>query len=129
MDLEKYLDQKVRVKFSGGCVRARARRARSPARCAEGRAALAFVYTPTLPSDRREFVGVLKGFDQLVNLVLDDAIEYVRDPADAATVTETTRYVGLVVARGPVVTIVGPEDGFKAIDNPFVGGDEDEAAA
>ena len=44
MDLEKYMNQKIRVKFSGG----------------------------------REFVGTLKGFDQLVNIVLDDAIEYMR---------------------------------------------------
>lgn len=29
-------------------------------------------------SGGREFVGLLKGFDQLVNIVLDDAIEYMR---------------------------------------------------
>jgi hypothetical protein len=39
------------------------------------------------------------------------------DPADPLTVTETTRYVGLVVARGPVVTVIGPEDGFTEIEN------------
>ena len=70
-------------------------------------------------------MGTLKGFDQLVNLVLDDAVEYLRDPADAQTTTETTRYVGLVVARGPVVTIVGPEEGFKEIANPVVGDEEE----
>lgn len=44
IDIEKFLNQKIRVKFQGG----------------------------------REFVGTLKGFDGLVNLVLDDAIEYMR---------------------------------------------------
>lgn len=28
----------------------------------------------------REVHGVLKGYDQLLNLVLDDSIEYLRDP-------------------------------------------------
>ena len=44
IDIEKFVDQRIRVKFQGG----------------------------------REFVGTLKGFDGLVNLVLDDAIEYMR---------------------------------------------------
>lgn len=28
----------------------------------------------------REVHGVLKGYDQLLNLVLDDSVEYLRDP-------------------------------------------------
>ena len=166
IDLEKYLNAKIRVKFAGG----------------------------------REFVGTLKGFDQLVNIVLDDAVEFMRgasetasapapapplrtqrdaaqrgalrrgaarfgvdvaqraetagyagiasrlctrggasrltprwrpppfsaaDPADPLTVTETTRYVGLVVARGTAVTIIGPEEGMREIANPFEGEEEE----
>lgn len=44
LDLRKYLDKAIRVKFSGG----------------------------------REASGILKGFDQLLNLVLDNTIEYLR---------------------------------------------------
>jgi len=44
LDLEKYIDKRLRIKFAGG----------------------------------REVVGVLKGFDQLVNIVLDDTVEYLR---------------------------------------------------
>ena len=46
------------------------------------------------------------------------------DPADPQTVTDTTRYVGLVVARGTAVTIIGPEEGMHEIPNPFL---EEEA--
>lgn len=44
LDLQKYLDQGVRVKLQGG----------------------------------REVRGVLKGFDPLVNVVLDECIEFIR---------------------------------------------------
>lgn len=44
LDLQKYLDQGVRVKLQGG----------------------------------REVHGVLKGFDPLVNVVLDECIEFIR---------------------------------------------------
>jgi len=84
MDLEKYLDKRIRVTLSGG----------------------------------RTIVGKLMGFDGLVNLVLDDSIELLRDPSDATILTEVTRYVGLVVARGPVVTVVAPEEGLREIENP-----------
>lgn len=47
LDLSKYLDKAIRVKFSGG----------------------------------REASGILKGFDQLLNLVLDNTIEYLRGMA------------------------------------------------
>ncbi|KAI5475716.1 U6 snRNA-associated Sm-like protein LSm7 [Pseudohyphozyma bogoriensis] len=46
LDLSKYLDQRVRVKFTGG----------------------------------REVTGTLKGYDQLLNLVMDDIEELVRGP-------------------------------------------------
>ena len=74
----------------------------------------------------REVVGVLKSFDGLQNIVLDEAIEYLRDPSDSNTVTEATRYLGLLVVRGTATTILGPEDGLKSIANPFLD-DEQEA--
>lgn len=86
LDLAKYLDKTIRVKFSGG----------------------------------REAAGVLKGYDPLLNLVLDDTTEYLRDPDDPYKLTEDTRTLGLVVCRGTSVVLICPADGMEAIANPFV---------
>lgn len=86
LDLSKYLDKKIRVKFHGG----------------------------------RESTGVLKGFDQLLNLVLDGCTEYMRDPDDPFKLTEDSRELGLVVCRGTAVVLICPMDGMEAIPNPFV---------
>ena len=74
----------------------------------------------------REVVGLLRSFDGLLNIVLEETVEYLRDAADANTVTEATRYLGQVVLRGTAITVLGPEDGLKAIANPF-GEEEGEA--
>jgi U6 snRNA-associated Sm-like protein LSm7 len=92
VDLAKYTDQRVRVKFQGG----------------------------------REVDGVLKGFDKLDNLVLDDCIEYLRDPNDPFKTTDQTRRLGLVVCRGTHVSLISPSDGMEEIANPFE--DEGEEA-
>uniref|UniRef100_A0A803JUG0 U6 snRNA-associated Sm-like protein LSm7 n=2 Tax=Xenopus tropicalis TaxID=8364 RepID=A0A803JUG0_XENTR len=86
LDLSKYIDKAIRVKFQGG----------------------------------REASGVLKGFDPLLNLVLDGTIEYMRDPDDQYKLTEDTRQLGLVVCRGTSVVLICPQDGMEAIPNPFV---------
>lgn len=84
IDLSKFVDKLVRVKFQGG----------------------------------REATGKLKGYDHLLNLVLDNTTEYLRDSEDR--VTETKRHLGLVVCRGPAVTIVCPQGGHEPIQNPFL---------
>ncbi|ESN98697.1 hypothetical protein HELRODRAFT_67237, partial [Helobdella robusta] len=86
LDLTKYLDKSIRVKFAGG----------------------------------REASGILKGFDPLLNLVLDGTTEYLRDPDDTFKLTEDTRQLGLVVCRGTSVVLVCPIDGMEAIPNPFM---------
>jgi hypothetical protein len=48
--------------------------------------------------------GILKGYDALLNLVLDNAIEFLRDPEDPTKMTEDTRSLGLIVARGTAIT-------------------------
>lgn len=63
----------------------------------------------------REASGKLKGFDHLLNLVLDDATEYVKDKDEL-----TERKLGLVVCRGPAITVVCPQDGHEPISNPFI---------
>ncbi|VIO87591.1 U6 snRNA-associated Sm-like protein LSm7, putative [Brugia malayi] len=34
--------------------------------------------------------------------------------------TEETRQLGLIVARGTAITVVAPNDGIEQIANPFV---------
>ncbi|RDH16881.1 U6 snRNA-associated Sm-like protein LSm7, partial [Aspergillus niger ATCC 13496] len=81
LDLNKYMDKEVRVKFNGG----------------------------------REVIGTLKGYDQLMNLVLDDVKESMRDDEG----NENTRSLGLVVARGTIIVLISPADGSEEIANPF----------
>ncbi|KAF1809480.1 LSM-domain-containing protein [Eremomyces bilateralis CBS 781.70] len=69
----------------------------------------------------REVIGLLKGFDQLMNLVLDEVKETVRDEEG----NESTRPLGLVVARGTLLTAISPLDGSQEIQNPFLNAEEE----
>lgn len=82
LDLSKYMDKEITVKFNGG----------------------------------REVVGTLKGYDQLMNLVLDDVKEVMRDDEG----NESSRPLGLIVARGTLLVLISPVDGSEEIANPFV---------
>ncbi|PPQ77881.1 hypothetical protein CVT25_015368 [Psilocybe cyanescens] len=84
LDLSKYVDERIRVKFTGG----------------------------------REVTGVLKGYDQLLNLVLDDVTEEVQLPEPH------TRTLGLTVLRGPTITVLNPVDGSEEIANPFLAAEQ-----
>lgn len=64
----------------------------------------------------REVVGTLKGYDQLMNLVLDDVKEVMRDDEG----NESSRPLGLIVARGTLLVLISPVDGSEEIANPFV---------
>ncbi|KAL3468149.1 hypothetical protein BJX64DRAFT_246944 [Aspergillus heterothallicus] len=86
LDLSKYMDKEVKVKFNGG----------------------------------REVSGILKGYDQLMNLVLDDVKESMRDDEG----NENTRSLGLIVARGTLIVLISPADGSEQIANPFVQAEE-----
>ena len=72
----------------------------------------------------REVTGVLKGYDTMVNLVLDDCVETLRDPADPYKLTDETRSLGLLVARGPSVMLVMPVEGRSETDNPWLAQEE-----
>lgn len=69
-------------------------------------------------------MGVLKGFDALLNLVLDDCMEVALNPT---TGVEEQRPLGLLIVRGPNVSSICPEDGLVEIENPFQAGDGEEA--
>ncbi|KAH8197987.1 hypothetical protein TruAng_007851 [Truncatella angustata] len=87
LDLAKYMDKRITVKFNGG----------------------------------RECTGTLKGYDALMNLVLDEVHEVVRDDEG----NESTRSLGLVVARGTLLVVISPVDGSEEIQNPFAAATED----
>ncbi|KFA45819.1 hypothetical protein S40293_08980 [Stachybotrys chartarum IBT 40293] len=112
LDLAKYMDKQITVKFNGG----------------------------------REVRGTLKGYDALMNLVLDDVQEVMRGQslpphptsAIARELTkscarhptddegnESTRSLGLVVARGTLLVLVSPVDGSEEIANPFAQNGDD----
>ncbi|KAI5956408.1 lsm7 [Candida jiufengensis] len=90
LDLNKYKDQEIRVRFVGG----------------------------------RQVTGILKGFDQLMNLVLEDVKEQIRDPEDEDVLTDKTRDLGLVVVRCTSLLTISPVNGSEIIDNPFVQEDQ-----
>ena len=71
--------------------------------------------------------GILKGYDPLLNLVLDETREFIRDPFDPYKITDATRALGLTVARGTAVIMVCPVDGTLEIANPFLQQEEQQA--
>lgn len=56
-----------------------------------------------------------------MNLVLDEVKETMRDDAGS----ETTRPLGLTVARGTMIVLISPVDGSEEIANPFAPAAED----
>ncbi|KAI8895466.1 hypothetical protein BC833DRAFT_520276, partial [Globomyces pollinis-pini] len=82
LDLSKYSDKKIIVKYQGG----------------------------------RQVVGLLKGYDPLQNLVLDDTWEYVRDINDPTVLTDEMKFIGLVVCRGTTIILISPFDGTEPIE-------------
>lgn len=78
-------------------------------------------------SGGREVTGKLAGYDQLMNLVLDDTVETLRDVDDRSRLSDSTRTLGRVVIRGPLLLTVSPKDGFEVISNPFVPPPEQQA--
>ncbi|KAF2104162.1 U6 snRNA-associated Sm-like protein LSm7 [Rhizodiscina lignyota] len=87
LDLAKYMDKEIRVKFNGG----------------------------------REVTGLLKGYDQLMNLVLDEVKEVMRDDEG----NTSHRSLGLLVARGTLLVTIAPVDGSEEIANPFLEEEEE----
>lgn len=82
---------------------------------------------------------MLKGYDALMNLVLDDVKEALRgedterDPPVYFQANrrlddegnEMTRSLGLVIVRGTLLVVISPVDGSEVIANPFLQESED----
>jgi U6 snRNA-associated Sm-like protein LSm7 len=67
--------------------------------------------------------GILKGFDGLMNLVLDESKESFRNDHQNEEESEESvkmRDLGLVVVRGPQIVVISPTDGAEEIANPFL---------
>jgi len=58
-----------------------------------------------ITSDGRNFVGTMKGFDQTINLILDDSHERVYSSAGVEQIT-----LGLHIIRGDNVAVIGELD-------------------
>ncbi|XP_050539793.1 U6 snRNA-associated Sm-like protein LSm8 [Daktulosphaira vitifoliae] len=59
-----------------------------------------------ITSDGRNFVGTLKGFDQTINIILDDSHERVYSPSQGVEQV----ILGLHLIRGDNVAIIGEVD-------------------
>ena len=68
----------------------------------------------------REMTGILKAHDPLPNLVLDDCVEYLRNPDDLTVLTDKTRHFDRIFLKGTSIIAIAPEEGFELIDNPFI---------
>lgn len=68
----------------------------------------------------REASGILKGYDALLNLVLDGATEYLKESEETVKTGQKTRQLGLVVCRGTNIVTICPQDGIEQIANPFI---------
>ena len=104
------LDKKIKVKFNGG------------------REGIHYLTSIIINDIKTYFiyifvlwivVGMLKGWDPLLNLVVDSSEETVKGILGNAH-DETTRELGLIVCRGTMVLMVCPMDGTEEIANPFI---------
>ncbi|AET40758.1 Sm-like protein LSM7 Ecym_6383 [Eremothecium cymbalariae DBVPG len=67
----------------------------------------------------RLVIGILKGYDELMNLVLDETVEYLRDEDDSSVILEgKTRNLGLIVIRGTILLSLSPVAGGDLIAGP-----------
>jgi len=66
----------------------------------------------------KEIVGTLRGFDDYVNLVLDDAIEYSQDPRDKTKVIKTELKSEILLNGNQIAVLVpggsGPIDSLAS---------------
>lgn len=76
----------------------------------------------------RQLQGKLVGYDPLVNLCLENTVEYIRDQHDLQKYTGATRELGTVIARGTTVTSIAPVNGMNEIQNPFVPSNDTQQA-
>ena len=62
----------------------------------------------------------MKGYDNSLNLVIDECIEYTRDESNSYSLSGAIRNLGLMICRGSTVTVISPTAGEQEIQNPFI---------
>ena len=70
-----------------------------------------------LMRNRTEIVGTLRGFDDYVNLVLDDAVEYSPDARNPGEISKTELQNEILLNGNHVTVLIpgsGPEDSLVA---------------
>ncbi|CAI1678819.1 hypothetical protein SEUBUCD646_0N01760 [Saccharomyces eubayanus] len=63
-------------------------------------------------------IGVLKGYDQLMNLVLDETVEYMSsadDESNTELVSKNARNLGLTVIRGTILVSLSSAEGSDVL--------------
>ena len=63
-------------------------------------------------------IGVLKGYDHLMNLVLDDTVEYMSNPDDennTELISKNARKLGLTVIRGTILVSLSSAEGSDVL--------------
>ncbi|RMY52314.1 hypothetical protein D0865_05855 [Hortaea werneckii] len=108
LNLDKYMDKEITVKFNGG-------------REGELIPRSKLIVNEALLI-HAQVTGTLKGYDQLMNLALDSVKEITRDDEG----NTSSRNLGLLVARGTLLVLISPVDGSEEIENPFVQAEDDE---
>lgn len=81
----------------------------------------------------REIEGIMKGYDQIGSVVLDEANEILEENILMNTEIESDlkndkdihknrlkRFLGFIYARGPSIAVLIPKDQAEIIENPFV---------
>ena len=53
----------------------------------------------------RRIAGIMKGYDQYMNIVLDEAIEIAKTPGGKDAPAESNRNLGMIVIRGASVQL------------------------
>ena len=70
----------------------------------------------------REVVGVLRGYDPMVNIVVDEAVEYLRSAEDPYVASGETRARSAgSCAAATNVTMCAPEEGLRGDRQPLRG--------
>jgi len=71
--------------------------------------------------------GVLKGYDSVGNVILDDSVEIIHDEDENdKEIKKKERNLGVLFARGPTISILFPKEKFHEISNPFGMNQDDE---
>lgn len=75
----------------------------------------------------REFLGTLISYDAFSNMILDDAIEYIKEKDDSShniecdNITELrpSRPLGVVFVRGHPTNVITSAESLRPIPNPY----------